>query len=76
MYTATNIMTGNDALPYTFDEIMLCIAGCLMGCFMNSYIFGNLLVIVQSMNRKMQAFQEKLDLTMTTMRNMHLTTQL
>lgn len=70
------MLCGNDALPYTMEEFLLCICGCLLGCFVNSYIFGNLLVMVQGMNRKMQAFQEKLDLTCTTMRNMHLGTAL
>ena len=43
---------------------------------MNAYIFGNLVVQIQNMNRKMQMFYEKLDITNTTMRNMKLSNEM
>jgi len=44
----------------------------LAGAFMQAYMFGNLAVMVQQLNRKSQYFQEKLDLANTSMRNMAL----
>ena len=44
----------------------------LMGALMQAYMFGNLAVMVQQLNRKSQSFQEKLDLANTSMRNMQL----
>ena len=41
-----------------------------MGALMQAYMFGNLAVMVQQLNRKSQSFQEKLDLANTSMRNM------
>jgi len=44
----------------------------IAGSFMNAYIFGELCVIVENINKKGQAFQEKMDLTTTTMKNIGL----
>ena len=43
-----------------------------MGNVMNAYIFGNLVVQIQNVNRKMQQFYNKLDITTTTMKSMKL----
>lgn len=76
LYAAIMQLNGNDILPTTGIEMSWSILGLLMGSFMNAYIFGNLVVLVQSMNRKMQLFQEKLDITNTTMKNMKLSTEI
>ena len=76
LYAAIMLLNGNDILPTTGLEMSWSILGLLMGSFMNAYIFGNLVVLVQSMNRKMQLFQEKLDITNTTMKNMKLSTEI
>ena len=48
------------------------IIGLLMGNVMNAYIFGNLVVQIKNVNRKMQQFYNKLDITTTTMKSMKL----
>lgn len=75
-YVSTLALNGNDLLPTTGTEIIVTIVALIMGAFVNAYIFGNLVVLVQSINRKIQSFQEKLDITNTTMKNMNLTADL
>lgn len=70
-YTSVLALNGNDIYPvevplqYIVGSVYL-----LMGALMQAYMFGNLAVMVQQLNRKSQSFQEKLDLANTSMRNM------
>ena len=64
-------LCGNDIFPV--QEPLQYLIACLyllMGALMQAYMFGNLAVMVQQLNRKSQSFQEKLDLANTSMRNM------
>ena len=75
-YISTILLNGNDVLPTTTLEIIACSIALIMGAFVNALVFGNLVVLVQSINRKIQSFQEKVDVTNTTMKNMNLTLEL
>lgn len=51
-YSSILEMMGNDINPTSGLEIFMVIIGLFTGCFMNAYIFGNLIVQLQNMNRK------------------------
>lgn len=53
IYAAIMSLNGNDILPTTGIEMFTAILGLLTGCIMQAYIMGNLVVMVQSMNRRM-----------------------
>ena len=55
-YAAIMCLNGNDISPATIHEMIAATFGVLFGCVMNAIIFGNFVVLVQMMNRKMQLF--------------------
>ena len=72
-YTSILALCGNDLYPVGVPvQFLIGVFYLLAGAFMQAYMFGNLAVMVQQLNRKGQAFQEKLDLANTSMRNMAL----
>lgn len=73
LYTSVLALCGNDIYPVDQPFQYLISCGYLIGgALMQAYMFGNLAVMVQQLNRKSQSFQEKLDLANTSMRNMQL----
>lgn len=71
-YTSILALCGNDIAPASLFQYFFCSNILIMGAILQATMFGQVAGIVQSMNRKARAFQEKLDLANTSMRNMKL----
>ena len=71
-YNAILALTGNEIYPLTND--MMAAASFLLigGALYNAVIIGELQSLTVSLNRRSQAFIEKLDLANTSMKNMEL----
>jgi hypothetical protein len=70
------MMTGNDITP--IDSIQIAFVACAvtMGAIINANIFGNMAIIIQALNRRLQTFQEQIDIANTAMKNMKLPREL
>ena len=72
VYHAVLIFTGNDIGPRGMLQIAFVAVFVMMGAIINANLFGQLAVILSAMNRKASNFQEKFDITTTTMKNLNL----
>lgn len=61
---------GNDIGPRGEFQLLFTSCMLLMGAIINSILFGNMAVILQSFNRKATTFQEKLESASDTMKNL------
>jgi len=66
------ILTGNEINPTNHIELIFSSILFIFGALINANIFGTIAVIVTSLNRKAQRFQEKIDVANTSMKNMKL----
>ena len=72
VYHAILMLTGNDLGPRgTFQTIFISSA-VFMGAIINANIFGELAVLLGSINRKRTKIQEKIDTANTVMKNIRL----
>ena len=69
-YNAILALTGNDMLPKTNEMMLTASVILIAGAFYNAYIIGDLQNLFESLNRRTQAFVEKLDVANTSMKNM------
>ena len=72
LYHAVLMLGGNDVGPRdafqtTFVTFML-----IMAAIINANIFGNMAVLIQSLNRKATTFQEKMEYASETMKNLRI----
>jgi hypothetical protein len=72
VYHAVLMFTGNDVGPRGSFQIAFVSFYVMLGAIINANIFGQLAVILSSINRKASNFQEKFDITTTTMKNLNL----
>lgn len=72
IYHSTSIVAANDISPRNIGQLIFCVVGLLTCAIINANILGNITMIVTSMNKKVAAFQEKLDTVNTAMNNMHI----
>lgn len=71
-YNAILALCGNDLLPASLTQYVVGSLFLMMGAILQATMFGQVAGIIESMSRKSQAFQEKIDIANTTMKNMHL----
>ena len=76
VYHAVLMFTGNDIGPRSTLEVSFVSFFVMLGAIMNANLFGQLAVILSSMNRKASIFQEKFDITTTAMKNLNLPEEL
>jgi hypothetical protein len=72
LYHAVLMLTGNDIGPRGSFQISFVTSMLITGAIINANIFGNMAVILQSLNRKDNYFQEKLDNANETMKNLNI----
>ncbi|CAI2372991.1 unnamed protein product [Moneuplotes crassus] len=72
LFHAVMMFSGNDIGPRTTFEIIFVSFFVVMGAILNANLFGQLTVILSTMNRKASLFQEKFDITTTAMKNLNL----
>ena len=72
VYHAVLMFTGNDVGPRDTFQIAFASWFIMVGALLNANIFGQLAVILATINRKATQFQEKFDITTTTMKNLNL----
>ena len=58
--------------PKESNELLFCVAVNLIGAIFNSYIFGELAVLLNTADSKENAFQELIDTSNTAMANVKL----
>lgn len=63
---------GNDVQPTNMTELSIATILVLFGTVVQATIIGNAVVIMQSLSRKGQQFFEKIQVALTSMKNMHL----
>ena len=67
---------GNDIMPKSKYHLYTAYTFLISGAFINAQIFGTIAVIVQTFNRKAQKFQDQIDVSNTSMKNMKLPPEL
>lgn len=72
VYHAVLMFTGNDIGPRDTFQAAFVAFFVMIGAILNANLFGQLAVILSAMNRKASLFQEKFDITTTTMKNLNL----
>jgi hypothetical protein len=72
LYHAVLMLTGNDVGPRGSFQLAFVALMLLTGAIINANIFGNMAVILQSLNKKSTNFQEKLDIANETMKNLNI----
>jgi len=72
LFHSVLMFTGNDIGPRGMLQIAFVAVFVMMGAIINANLFGQLAVILSAMNRKASNFQEKFDITTTTMKNLNL----
>ena len=72
LYHAVLLFTGNDIQASKTLELAFCVPVLIIGALMNANIFGEVAVIVTSANRKSMKFQERIDMTRNSMKNLNL----
>lgn len=72
LYYATLVIGGNEMGPKESTELLFCVAINLIGAIFNSYIFGELAVLLATVSTKENAFQDVLDTANTAMENVGL----
>ena len=66
------MLGGNDIGPRGTAQLLFVAISLLMAAIINANIFGNITVLMQSLNRKASKFQEKLENASETMKNMNI----
>ena len=72
LYYATLVIGGNEMGPKESNELFFCVSINLIGAIFNSYIFGELAVLLATADSKEGQFQSVLDTANTAMDNMKL----
>lgn len=72
IYHAVLMLTGGDLGPRDIVQMIFISTVLLAGAIINANIFGELAVILASMNRKATAFQAKLDIANAAMKGLGL----
>ena len=72
LYYSTVLLAGGDIGPRGEVQLWFWIVTLIVWAIINANIFGNLAVLISSMNRKSTLFQDKMDTVNTAMRNMKL----
>jgi hypothetical protein len=75
MYSFYNLMLvlfGTDLIPVNRAQYITMSIFLLIGALVNAQFFGTIVVILQSFNRKSQKYQEQIDVSLTSMKNMGL----
>lgn len=72
IYQSILALCGNDIFPVSRFQFFWSCGLLLCGAMLQATMFGQVAGIVQSMNRKSQAFQERIDVANTSMKNMQL----
>ena len=72
IYHSVLMLTGNDVGPRGVVQLIFLTTAVTAGAIINANIFGELAVILASMNRKGTAFQAKLDIANGAMKNLGL----
>ena len=67
LYYVVNIQVGNEIGPRGIFQLLYLSVLLLMSAFINATIFGNITVILQAMNKKTSALNDKLDNASSTM---------
>jgi hypothetical protein len=70
IYQSILALCGNDIFPVSRFQFFWSCGLLLCGAMLQATMFGQVAGIVQSMNRKSQAFQERIDVANTSMKNM------
>lgn len=76
MYHAVLLLTGNDIGPRGYAQTIFCAVIVTVGAIVNANIFGELAVILTTMNRNASLFQAKLDTANAAMKNLSLSEKL
>lgn len=76
IYHAVLMLGGNDIGPRGSFQIAFVVIMLLAGAIINANIFGNMAVILQSLNKKATNFQEKMDSVNETMKNLNIPMEL
>jgi hypothetical protein len=72
IYHSVLMFTGNDIGPRGSFQLAFVAFFVMLGAIINANLFGQLAVILSALNRKASNFQEKFDITTTTMKNLNL----
>lgn len=72
MYHAVLLLTGNDVGPRGYAQLIFASWSITLGAIINANIFGELAVILATMNRNAAVFQAKLDVANAAMKNLSL----
>ena len=67
---------GQDCMPKEFYQTFISSVGIILGVFINAYIFGEIVMIFDHLDRDTKEFQSKLAATNTAMINLGLPFQL
>ena len=76
LYHAVLLLTGNDIGPRGWFQVAFAAFFITVGAVINANMFGELAVIVTTMNRKTALFHEKIDISNTAMKTLGLPEQL
>ncbi len=69
---STTFITGNDSRPKTDIEIFYAFCVNFMGMLIYAKLFGELALVVEQINLRSNALQDKIDTANTAMKNMKL----
>ena len=72
VYHAMLILGGNDVGPRGEFQLVFVTIMLILAAIINANIFGNMGLLIQSLNRKASVFQEKLDYITETMKNFNI----
>jgi hypothetical protein len=72
MYHSVLLLTGNDVGPRGYTQTIFATSTVLLGAIINANIFGELAVILATMNKNAALFQSKLDTANAAMKNLSL----
>ena len=75
-YNALLAMLGNEIYPTSLLMFWYANFALLLGALINANIFGTIVVIVQTFNRRQQILQDRMDVANTSMKNMKLPEEL
>lgn len=76
IYHAVLLLTGNDIGPRGWFQVAFTAFFITMGALINANMFGQLAVIVSTINRKTTQFHDKIDISNTAMKNLGVPEQL
>ena len=76
LYHSVLMLTGNDMGPRTVYEYIFLILAVTGGAIVNALLFGELAVIISTLNLRQSRFNEKLEGAQTAMKNIGLPSEL